>query len=105
LHYAFVARIRLFTRLTLVGPRVARPGQRLTWRGRVIGRRVAGDIVVLEQARGRRWTPFARTRVGTDGGFSYATAAGAAGTYRIRALYRGDADHQPASVRTTLRVA
>jgi hypothetical protein len=100
LRSAFTAHVRYFTRVVLTGPSIARPGQALSLRGKVIGRAVAGGKVFLQVGTG----PRAQRPVAANGSFSYATRAGAPGVYRVRAFYGGDARHQASSATVRLRV-
>jgi hypothetical protein len=103
LRYAFVARVRRVTRVILNAPRHARSGEVLIFRGRVIGRDLAGARVVLQERRDRTWVTIARRQIGTQGSFSYARRVVFVAVYRLRALYPGDETHQPSSATTSVR--
>lgn len=97
--YAFTARVRRYTRLTLV-PAVGRIGRRVTLRGRVDA--AQGGTVLLMRRSSGRWTPLGTARIGPEGGFAFATTLYRRGVVRIGASFAGDDRHLPSSDSTTL---
>lgn len=93
--YEFTVRVRVFTRITLRGPRLARPGARIRFTGTVSG--AEGGTVALGGAT---------VRLARNGAFAWSTRAPSApGDYRVRVVYRGDATHLGSEAALTYRVA
>jgi hypothetical protein len=97
--YEFTAHVQRFTRITLRGPSVVRPGAQISFAGTVSG--VEGGAVEVRAAGGKRQV----VRLARNGTFAWsARAPSQPGRYRVRALYRGDAAHLASSAVVSYRV-
>jgi hypothetical protein len=91
--HEFTASVRHFTKIALRGPQVARPGAKLTFAGTVTGAD-GGKVQIQTAPSGARAT----VAIKRNGTFTWSTrAASRPGTYRVRAVYAGDAGHLPSN--------
>jgi len=93
------------THTTLTGPTLADDDYHVTYTVKVAG--ATGGRVELDLSSLKRpaWKVLARAPLGPDGSVSYtARTTMVRGTYRVRALYLGDATHLPSSATVSWEV-
>jgi len=93
------------TRTTLTGPTLANDDYHVTYTVKVAGATTGLIELDLSNVKHPAWKLFARARLGPNGIVSYtAKTITAAGTYRMRAVYLGDATHLPSSATVSWEV-
>ena len=108
--YEVVPRVLTYTRMLLTGPTVVQAHHAAQVRGRLIGHSIAeqcfigGQKVVLQSRSPSGWTTLARVFVDDDGVFHSHATPSKAGFYTIRAIYRGDPNHQPSAATYRFKV-
>jgi hypothetical protein len=91
--YEFTASVRLSTRTTLRGPRVASPRARVTFTGAVNGAN-GGKVQIQTAPSAQRWRSVATVAIKRNGTFAWSTRAPSnPGDYQVRAVYAGDNGH------------
>ena len=103
LAYELTAYVQHYTRASLAGPRVARSHSAITLRGKISGLS-AGKVAIQSGSPKKGWKNLALMRVKRDGSFGYTTRVGARGTYRVRAVFYGDASHLPSRAVISVKV-
>jgi hypothetical protein len=90
--------VKRVTHTTLTGPTFANDDYHVTYTVKVAG--ATGGRIELDLSSLKRpaWKVFARARLGRNGMVRYtARTITASGSYRLRAVYLGDATHRPSS--------
>lgn len=101
--YEMTARVQRYTSTTLNGPRLVGARKTVTFRGTVRG--ISSGKVEMQTAKASGgWKSVALVATRAGGFFSWTTRTAGAGTYRVRALYHGDASHRPSAAALTIRV-
>jgi hypothetical protein len=97
--------VKRVTHTTLTGPALADDDYHVTYTVKVAGAtsgRIELDVSSLKRPV---WKVFARAPLGLNGIVSYTTRTiTASGTYRVRAVYLGDATHFPSSATVSWEV-
>ena len=97
--------VKRVTHTTLTGPMLANDDYHVTYTVKVAGARSGRIELDLRSLKHPAWKAFARVRLGSSGGISYTTRTiTAPGTYRVRAVYLGDASHLPSSAAVSWEV-
>jgi hypothetical protein len=102
LAYAMTGYIQHYTHATLTGPSIARAHTRIALAGKIAG--LSSGKVAIQTNTSGRWKTQALLPVRSDGSFRLTTRVGAAGTFRARVVFYGDADDLPTSAGLSLRV-
>ena len=102
LGYELTASLRHYTNATLTGPRVVRAHHQVTLSGKIRGLS-SGKIAIQERRKGG-WKTLTLTSVKANGAFVYRTRVGIARTYRVRAVFFGDASHLPTAAGYSFKV-
>jgi hypothetical protein len=104
LSYQLTVRIHHATAITLPAPTVSHNGT-VTGKGTITGA-TGGTVAVFSHGPGHSgWTSLGNASIGGDGSFRYKTKASAPGTYRIKAVFKGDTSHQPSSAVVAFKVS
>ena len=104
LSYTFTARVLHSTLATIVVPSKVNAGGRVTYRGRINGASGGSATLRFRTSTHIAWKNIALVKLGPTGAFTFKTRVGAAGTYTVRVIYRGDQSHLPSSASATFRV-
>jgi hypothetical protein len=102
LAYEFTAQIQRFTRAVLQAPVSVGAGVQVSVRGTVSGT-VGGRVALTLTSPGRR-SLTGVVPLSSTGSFAWTPRIGQSGTWRLRAVYRGDVTHLPSSATATIRV-
>jgi hypothetical protein len=97
--------VKRATHTTLSGPTFADDDYHVTYTVKVAG--ATGGLIELDLSSLKRpaWKAFARAPLGPDGIVRYTTRTiTASGTYRVRAVYLGDATHSRSSATVSWEV-
>src|SRR5215467_6674259 len=99
------AAVKRVTHTTLTGPTLADDDYHVTYTARVAGATSGRIELEVSSLKRPAWKVFARAPLGPKGIVSYTTRIiTAPGTYRVRAVYLGDAKHLPSSATVSWEV-
>jgi hypothetical protein len=102
---AQAAVVKRATHTTITGPTLANDDYHVTYTVKVAGATTGRIELDLSSLKHRAWKVFARAPLGPDGTVSYtAKTITASGTYRMRAVYLGDATHRTSSATVSWEV-
>jgi hypothetical protein len=97
--------VKRVTHTTLTGPMLANDDYHVTYTVKVAGATSGRIEFDLSSLRHPAWKAFARVSLGPRGSVSYTTkTVTEPGTYRVRAVYFGDASHLPSSATVSWEV-
>ena len=97
--------VKRVTHTTLTGPMLANDDYHVTYTVKVAGATSGRIELDLSSLKHPAWKAFARVPLGRQGSVSYTTRTiTAPGTYRVRAVYFGDASHLPSSATVSWEV-
>ncbi len=100
--YELTAYVQRSTRASLTGPRVARAHSLVALSGRIAGL-VSGKVAIQSRTK-TGWKTLTLMPVKSNSSFVFRTRVGAPGTYRVRVVFRGDANHLPSSAVYSFKV-
>jgi hypothetical protein len=92
--YELTAYVQRPTHASLSGPRVARAHSLVALSGKIAG--LASGKVAIQSRAKTGWKTLTLMRVKANGSFLFKTRVGGTGTYRVRVVFFGDANHLPA---------
>jgi hypothetical protein len=102
---AQAAVVKRVTRTTLTGPTLANDDYHVTYTVKVAGTTRGRIELDLSSLKRPAWKVLARVSLGPGGVVSYTTRTiTVSGTYRLRAVYLGDATHLPSSATVSWEV-
>ena len=99
--YILTGYVQHYTHATLTGPRVVRAHGFVTLRGAIIG--LSSGITIQSRTK-TGWKTLTLMPVKAGGRFVFKTRVGTPGTYRVRAVFFGDASHLPTSAVYSFKV-
>jgi hypothetical protein len=87
------------TELTISAPKTVNVRQTFTIQGTLTsgGAGVAGSVTIYRNVGDKKWTPIGPAPTNAQGAYSLQTSESAAGTYKYRAEFVGDATHKAAT--------